>query len=71
MRLLSPIVLTSTRKEKRKRIGRGFSLGELKDAGISIQEARLRGIPIDRRRKSVHQWNVEALKKLVVGEKSS
>ncbi len=66
MRLLSPIVFTSTRKEKRKRIGRGFSLGELKDAGISIKEARLRGIPIDKRRKSVHQWNVEALKKLVV-----
>ncbi len=66
MRLLSPLVLTSKRKEKRKRIGRGFSIGELKQAGISIRDARLKGIPIDRRRKTVHQWNVEALKKLVL-----
>lgn len=65
MRLLSPLVLTSTRKQKRKRIGKGFSLGELKEAGIDLLEARRKGIPIDRRRKTVHPWNVEALKKLV------
>ncbi|MCD6349039.1 MAG: ribosomal protein L13e [Candidatus Korarchaeota archaeon] len=65
MRLLSPLVLTSTRKEKRKRVGRGFSIGELKEAGISLMEAKRKGIPIDQRRKTVHPWNVEALKKLV------
>ncbi|MDK2371783.1 MAG: ribosomal protein L13e [Candidatus Korarchaeota archaeon] len=65
MRSLSPLVLTSTRREKRKRLGRGFSLGELREAGISITEARRKGIPVDRRRKTVHPWNVEALKKLV------
>ncbi len=65
MRSLSPLVLTSTRKIKRKRLGRGFSLGELKEAGISITEARKRGIPIDRRRRTVHPWNVEALNKLL------
>ncbi len=65
MRLLSPLVLSSMRGEKRKRIGRGFSLEEIKQAGISIKEAKARGIPIDKRRKTAHKWNVEALKKIV------
>lgn len=49
-----------------KRVGRGFSLGELREAGISIGEAKELGIYIDNRRKSVHRWNVETLKKLKV-----
>lgn len=67
MRSLSPLVQTSTRRDKRKKIGRGFSLGELKESGISITEAKRKGIPVDRRRKTVHPWNVEALKKLLLG----
>lgn len=49
------------RKETRE--GRGFSLGELKVAGISLQEAKKLGLRIDKRRRSTHQENVEALKK--------
>lgn len=64
MRPLSPLVLTSTRGWKRKKIGRGFSLGELERAGISASEARRLGIYIDRRRRTVHEWNVEALIRL-------
>jgi large subunit ribosomal protein L13e len=64
MRPLSPLVLTSTKRFKRKRVGRGFSLGELERAGISIEEAKKLGIYIDRRRKSVHEWNVNALLRL-------
>lgn len=64
MRSLSPLVLSASR-DRKKRIGRGFSLGELKEAGVSILEARRKGILIDRRRKTVHPWNVEALKKLL------
>ncbi|HDI02383.1 MAG TPA: 50S ribosomal protein L13e, partial [Ignisphaera sp.] len=47
------------------RTGRGFSLGELKAANISEELAKELGIPIDRRRRSVHEWNVENLRKFV------
>jgi len=47
------------------RPGRGFSELELKEAGLSIREAKKLGIPIDLRRRSVHKWNVEALKKFL------
>lgn len=44
------------------RVGRGFSLGELKAAGLSEYEARKIGIYVDKNRKSVHDENVKALK---------
>lgn len=44
------------------RVGRGFSLGELKAAGISEGEARKLGLRVDRFRRNTHEFNVEALK---------
>jgi len=44
------------------RKGRGFSLGELREAGLTPEKARKLGIYVDKRRKTVHPWNVEALK---------
>jgi len=44
------------------RRGRGFSLGELERAGLTAKEARRLGIYVDKRRRSVHDWNVRALK---------
>lgn len=44
------------------RSGRGFSLQELKDAGIGVADARWMAIPIDSRRKTHHPENVTLLK---------
>src|ERR1051325_10888974 len=43
------------------REGRGFSLEELKKAGIDTRQARKFGLPVDRLRKSSHQENVDKL----------
>ena len=47
-----------------RRKGRGFSLGELREAGIGIAEAKKLGIAVDRRRRSLHRENVEELKRI-------
>lgn len=47
------------------REGRGFSLGELKAVGLDPKKAMKLGLYVDKRRKTVHEWNVEALKKFV------
>jgi large subunit ribosomal protein L13e len=45
-----------------RRLGRGFSLGELRQAGLTPEEALRMKVPIDRRRHSAHEWNVELLR---------
>ena len=55
------IVYTSTRRP-RPRKGRGFSLKEIKDAGLTPQEAKTLRLTIDVRRKTSHTENVEVLK---------
>lgn len=52
----------------KKRVGRGFSLFELKEAGINIKEAKKLGIYVDKRRKSLHEENVKKLKELERGK---
>jgi large subunit ribosomal protein L13e len=46
----------------KQRSGRGFSPEELKKAGIDPAEAKRLEIPVDRRRKTAHDQNVEAIK---------
>ncbi len=58
-----PIVYKPATGGLKTRIGRGFSIGELKEAGIDLKTARKLGIYVDRRRKSIHKENVETLKK--------
>ncbi|MFX1566458.1 MAG: ribosomal protein L13e [Promethearchaeota archaeon] len=57
------------------RRGRGFSLQELKEAGIGLSDARWMAIPIDNRRKTHHPENVkllqEYMKKIKKLEKTS
>lgn len=57
-----PVVKSPSTKKLRK--GRGFSMEELKQAGVTIELAKKIGIRIDKRRKSVRQENVEKLKEL-------
>jgi ribosomal protein L13E len=42
--------------------GKGFSVNELKAAGVSRQQAKLAKLPVDMRRKSQHDENVAAIK---------
>ncbi|NOZ59783.1 MAG: hypothetical protein GXO66_09475 [Euryarchaeota archaeon] len=52
------------RKPDGKRRGRGFSLAELREAGLTPVQARKLGIAVDRRRKSLHPENVDTLRKI-------
>ncbi len=49
---------------RKLREGEGFSVGELRAAGLTLKEAEDLGLRVDRRRRSVHSWNVELLRKL-------
>ena len=59
MMLARPKIL---RKSGKKRQGKGFSSEELKKAGLSLSEAVRLHIPVDPRRKTIHEENVEAVK---------
>lgn len=48
------------------RDGRGFSEGEVRELGLTVTEARLLGVPVDDRRKSVHRENVEKLRQYLL-----
>jgi len=59
--------MTTTRpkvfkNDGRQRFGRGFSREELKKAGSSLKEAVKLGLPVDDKRKTVHDENVEVAK---------
>jgi len=46
------------------RAGRGYSLGELKEAGLDPRIARKSGVPVDVWRQTKHPENVEQLKSI-------
>jgi large subunit ribosomal protein L13e len=58
------------KQDERKRVGRGFSPGELKKAGLNLQEARRIELPIDFRRRTAHDENFEAVKTYAAHEKA-
>ncbi|MCS7124377.1 MAG: ribosomal protein L13e [Candidatus Bathyarchaeota archaeon] len=62
MEALKPLVF---KKGGKQRLGKGFSIDELKKVGLKPKQALKLGLPIDPRRKTVHEENVEKLKKLL------
>ena len=58
VRMISPII----QKGSKSREGKGFSKEELKEAGLTPGEAKRLGIPVDTRRKTRYDDNVETLK---------
>ena len=64
-RFISPMVF----RPETVREGRGFSIAEIQSAGLNPGEAKILGIPVDLRRKSTHEENVEILKEFVASAK--
>ena len=61
VRMISPIVKRGTKVKT----GKGFSIDEVKEAGVNIGEARHLGVPVDQRRSTSYPENVEALKEWI------
>ena len=53
------------KKGGKQRLGKGFSLGELKEVKLSLKQALKLGIPVDSRRRTVHEDNVKSLKEFL------
>ncbi|MFX1572552.1 MAG: ribosomal protein L13e [Promethearchaeota archaeon] len=51
------------------RVGKGFSLNEIKQAGLTVKLLEELNIKIDHFRKSVHPENIEKLKKIEIPKK--
>lgn len=62
MEALKPLVF---KKGGKQRLGKGFSLDELKKVGLNPKQALKLRIPIDTRRRTVHEENIEKLKRLL------
>jgi large subunit ribosomal protein L13e len=61
VRFISPIV----ERGDRVREGKGFSKGELEAVNLSLSRAKTLGIPVDSRRKTIHDDNIEILKEYI------
>lgn len=59
MHHITPII---TKQNGKQKTGSGFSLEEIKKAGITKQQAQQLQIRIDSRRKTAHEENVETIK---------
>jgi hypothetical protein len=58
---LVPLVPRFVHGAHKLRKARGFSLGELKQAGVLKSQARSMGIRVDERRRTIHPQNVTTL----------
>jgi large subunit ribosomal protein L13e len=58
------------KKGGKQRHGKGFSREELKKSGLSLKEALKLGMPVDFRRRTVHEENVEVVKTFLESKKA-
>jgi len=58
------------KRKRRIRAGRGFSRGELREVNLSVKEALKLGIPVDVRRSTRHDENVDILRSFLKEAKS-
>jgi large subunit ribosomal protein L13e len=59
MHHIKPII---TKQNGKQRPGKGFSPDEIKEAGLDAGSARKLCLPVDRKRRTSHENNIEALK---------
>ncbi len=57
-------IIWCSRRQGWKR-GKGFSATEIKAAGLTLREAIVRSLPIDKRRRSSHSANVDTIRRLL------
>ena len=67
MHHIKPKILKPNGKQRE---GRGFSRGEIGKAGLVVAEAAKLGLPVDCRRQTVHDENVEIVKAYVEKQKA-
>ncbi|MBX5321485.1 MAG: ribosomal protein L13e [Candidatus Bathyarchaeota archaeon] len=68
MEIVKPTVV---KKGGNQRLGKGFSLRELKEAGLNVKQALKLGIFVDYRRRTFHEENVKALEEFLATKKAS
>jgi large subunit ribosomal protein L13e len=56
------IVAVKTNPDGKTKKAKGFSRSELKEAGLTLQDAKKIGVPMDIKRKSLHDENIATLK---------
>ncbi len=67
MAAVKPVVF---KKGEKQRVGKGFSLGELKEAKLNLKKALKLGIPVDHRRRTTHEENIKTLKDFLETKKA-
>ena len=59
MHHIKPVII---KQNGNRRPGKGFSPDEIKEAGLDAGSARKLCVPVDRKRRTSHEENIEALK---------
>jgi ribosomal protein L13E len=68
---MTAIKPTVFKRSGKQRYGKGFSRGELKKAGLSLREALRLGIPVDSRRRTLHEGNINVIKGFLEDKKAA